>query len=224
MIPACTTLLHWRQTQTSRTVASMTVSKTKEVAIAPLLPLQVSAYNIISLVFLRFFFRFQKRVFMFLTDMSTTCKAYPEYNPLGCTLCRLLVIVNWWGKWFAYVQRSTCTSCRIPVARECRGHAWGGYFQKGDVRFQGVNVRSPVYWCDQQNSSTVDLVYYTYKKWSFFFSCCTRFYRASSNRSVYAVALCPSVWLSVRLSQVDVPLKWLYVRSHWRYRTITHLV
>jgi len=33
----------------------------------------------------------------------------------------------------------------------------------------------------------------TLTKSEVFFSCCTRFYRASSNRSVYAVALCPSV-------------------------------
>ena len=28
--------------------------------------------------------------------------------------------------------------------------------------FRGCNVRFPVYWCCQQKSSTVDLVYYTY--------------------------------------------------------------
>jgi len=33
---------------------------------------------------------------------------------------------------------------------------------RGNVNFQRVIVRSAVYWCCQQKSSTVDLVYYTY--------------------------------------------------------------
>ena len=55
--------------------------------------------------------------------------------------------------WFAFVQHLHFLS--YPVARECRRNVPGR-------NVQGDNVRSPVYWCGQQNSSTVDLVYYIY--------------------------------------------------------------
>jgi len=41
-----------------------------------------------------------------------------------------------------------------PVVRECR--------EMSEGKYPGENVGSPVYWCGQQASSTVDLVFYTY--------------------------------------------------------------
>jgi len=38
-------------------------------------------------------------------------KAWP--SPPGCPPRHLLIIVNCSVNWFAYVQRSTCTSCHI---------------------------------------------------------------------------------------------------------------
>jgi len=76
----------------------------------------------------------------------------PGCSPPGCTPRRLLIIVDWSVSWFACVQRSTCTSCRIP-SHASVSNAWGGKWPRGNVRSQGVNVRSPVYWCCQQKSS-----------------------------------------------------------------------
>jgi len=74
---------------------------------------------------------------------------------------RLSIIVDWSVNWFACVQRSTCTYCRIPSHASVRDISDGGCPGE-NVRSQGVSVRSPVYWCCQQKSSTVVLVHYTY--------------------------------------------------------------
>ena len=43
------------------------------------------------------------------------CKAKPDCSPPGYPPSSLLIIVNWSVNQFAYVQRSTCTSCRISL-------------------------------------------------------------------------------------------------------------
>ena len=46
--------------------------------------------------------------------VGTRCKAKPGCSPPGYPPRRLLIIVDWSVNRFACVQRSTCTSCRIP--------------------------------------------------------------------------------------------------------------
>ena len=57
--------------------------------------------------------------------------------------------LNWSVSWFAFVQHLHFLS--YPVARECQGNIRGR-------NVQGDNVRSPVYWCGQQNSATVSCI------------------------------------------------------------------
>jgi len=80
---------------------------------------------------------------------KTRCNAKPDCSPPGYPSRRLLIIANWSVGWSACVQRSTCTSGRIPS-------------QANPILWIEKMRPSSVYWCGQQNSSTVDLVYYTY--------------------------------------------------------------
>ena len=93
--------------------------------------------------------------------VGTRCKAKPGCSPPGYPPRRLLIIVDWSINWFVCVQRSTCTSCCIQSHASIREMSEGEML-RGNARSQGVNVRSPVYRCCRQKSSTVDLVYYTY--------------------------------------------------------------
>jgi len=94
--------------------------------------------------------------------ISVTNKAKPNCTPPGYAPHRLLIIVG--EVIVAYVQRSTCISCRIPSHASIGGKYEGGS-SEGKCPFPGVSVRFPMYWCGQQESlrSTVALVYYTYR-------------------------------------------------------------
>ena len=46
-------------------------------------------------------------------EIGLTRYKKPDRSPPGYPPCRLLIIVNCQVNWFACVQRSTCTSCRI---------------------------------------------------------------------------------------------------------------
>jgi len=83
-------------------------------------------------------------------------KAKPGCSPPGYPPRRLLIIVDWSVNWFACVQRSTCTSCRISshVSGKClRGELSIPRGSTSILRCTGIANR---------NRSTVDLVYYTY--------------------------------------------------------------
>jgi len=71
---------------------------------------------------------------------TTRCNAKPDCSPLGYP--PRLLLINWSVNWFVCVQCSTCTR-----TQPC-----------------GLNTprKSSVYWCGQQNPSTVDLLCYTY--------------------------------------------------------------
>jgi len=56
-------------------------------------------------------------------------------------LRRLLIIVDWSVNWFAYVQRSSCTFCRIPSNASVREMS-EGKMSKGKCSFPGVLVLS----------------------------------------------------------------------------------
>ena len=100
-------------------------------------------------------------VVIIIIIITTRCKPKPGCSPPGYPPRRLLIIVDWSINWFVCVQRSTCTSCCIQSHASIREMS-EGEMPRGNARSQGVNVRSPVYRCCRQKSSTVDLVYYTY--------------------------------------------------------------
>ena len=84
-------------------------------------------------------------------SVGTRCKAKPDCSPPGHR--HLSIIVTCSVYWFAcFSYRSTCTSCRIlSHTNPIRGS-----------KKQKFVCCGTLYWCDQQHSSTVDLVYYIY--------------------------------------------------------------
>ena len=92
----------------------------------------------------------------------TRCKTKPDCSPPCFHPRRLLIIANWWGSGFAWVQRSTCTSCRIPSHASVWKMSKEEMSSGGNVRSKGGSVRFPAYWCGQRKSSTVVFVHHTY--------------------------------------------------------------
>jgi len=76
---------------------------------------------------------------------ETRCKVKPECSPPGYTLRHVLIIVNWSVNWFACVQRSTCTSCRIARSRGARAQfvvwVWAWHVLVVSVQTRSVTRR-----------------------------------------------------------------------------------
>ena len=71
---------------------------------------------------------------------ETRCKAKPGCSPPGYPPHRLLIIVDWSVNWFACIQRSTCTSCRIPSHASVKKMPEGEMTTGENVCSQGVSV------------------------------------------------------------------------------------